>query len=39
MILQGRKEQERKEQERVVIKHNTKIYTAVRYIEMKIGNK
>ena len=30
---------ERKEQEQVVIKHETKIYTAVRYFAMKIGRK
>ena len=34
MILQGRKEQKQ-----VVIKHKTKIYTAVRCIAMKIGCK
>ena len=32
MIIQGRKEQIE-----AVIKHKTKIYTAVRYFSMKIG--
>ena len=34
MIVQGRKEQKQ-----VVIKHKTKIYTAVRYFAIKIGRK
>ena len=34
MIIQGRKEQNQ-----VVIKHKTKIYTAVRYFAMEIGLK
>ena len=34
MIIQGRKEQKM-----VVIKHKTKLYTAVGYFAMKIGRK
>ena len=34
MIIQGREEQKQ-----VVLEHETKIYTAVRYFVMKIGRK
>ena len=29
----------RKEEKQVAIKHKTKIYTAVRYVDLKIGRK
>ena len=34
MIIQGRKEQKQ-----IVVEHTAKIYTAVRYLVMKIGRK